>query len=208
MKTYTLIAAVMITIIAGCGVQKRDPAEKTTYLLNIERPSSNAAPQSAVCLSIAPCKAVSPFSGRSLVYRTGPVQYEQDYYNLFLTGPDEQISEAMQQWFFRAGYENCHVAGGSTNSETMIYLFPKLDVFCTDFEHRDNPVATVRMHVSFAYYHLTSGQDALINKAFSAETPLPAKPTAAQVVEGLSVSLSQIFKQLETELQTERISGS
>ncbi len=195
-KTF-IILTLMAVLVSGCGVQKRDPAEKKTFLLNIEWTVTAEDQNKPVCLSIFPCQIALPFSGRSLVYRTGPVQYEQDYYNLFLTSPDDQITEAMQLWVRQAGYNHC--TGPDEATANPIILKPQVEALCADFQDAGRPVAVARMHFQIIRQDETSE-----TQTFDTQTPLPIKPTAAEVVEGLSDCLTQIFQELENILIAEK----
>lgn len=179
-RTGILTLLTALLLFTGCGVHKREPLEKQTYLLDIQKPADT--PEIGRCITVLPCRVASPYGGRSLVYRTGAVRYEQDYYHLFMTGPNVQITEALQRWFQRAE---------STGETAAVTLRPEVDVLCADFQDAANPVAVVEMHVTLKY------GDTVKKRSFKAQTPLPAKPAAAQVVEALSRSLTDILTDLE-----------
>ncbi len=203
---YTLIAwTITLSFIVGCGVQKRDPAEKKTFFLNVQRPVNMSDVETDACLRIGFCQVTSPYSGRSLVYRTGAVQVETDYYNHFLTSPDDHITDLMAQWLRSAGFQDC-VAGGKTSNRYT--LTPKTNVLCADFRDKQNPVATVQMYLLLTKFDPScSCPKVVLDKTLTTQTPLPPTPTAAQVVEGLSISLSKILEQTEQLLKTELKSG-
>lgn len=199
---YTLIAA-MISLfwVAGCGVQKRNPAEKKTFLLDVQRPADIPTVKPNACLRIRFCQVASPYSARSLIYRIDAVQVETDYYHLFLTSPDDHITELMNQWLRSGGFQDCVADKKTPNRYT---LNPKITVLCADFRDRQNPVATVQMHLLLTQFDPScSCPKIVLDKTLTARTPVPPTPTAAQVVEGLSVSLSKILEETEQFIQTE-----
>jgi len=79
-------------------------------------------------------------------------------------------------------------------------LEPRVDMLCADFSDKENPVAVVKIHVLVTTFDAScSCVKTRTRKTFSAQTPLPVKPAAAQVVEGLSVSpCPKFFKNLKT----------
>ena len=110
LKCVLLMLAVMFAM--GCGIKRRNPSNVKYFLLDVKRPQAQAAVKTDLCLRVRPCRMPASFAGRSLVYRTSDVLYEQDYYNLFLTNPDNQITDSLRGWFRRAGFPEC-IAGGS-----------------------------------------------------------------------------------------------
>ena len=57
-------------------------------------------------------------------------------------------------------------------------------------QNTENPVAVVEMNITLKH------GDKVTNKVFKAQTPLPTKPTATQIVEALSQSLTDILTEL------------
>jgi uncharacterized lipoprotein YmbA len=184
---------------SGCTVRRRTPMDVKYYLLDIERPGEDLPEKGDVCMRVRPCRMADSFAGRSLVYRTSSVLYEPDYYNLFLTNPDAQITDALRSWFRRAGYGMC-----VSTEETSIQRYalePRVDLLCADFTDKAKPVASVRMHVLVTTLDKScSCVKTVIDKTYSANTLLPVNPSAAQVVQGLTVSISTILQQMENDL--------
>lgn len=193
--TFSLI----LLIAAGCGIHERPSSEVKYFLLDVKRAESSETGKKDVCLRIRPCQMAASFAGRSLVYRTSTVLYEPDYYNLFLTNPDAQVTDAMRGWFRQAGFGECVSA---ETSDTVRYtLEPRVEMFCADFTHTDNPASVMQMHVLVTTLDKScSCIKTVLDQTYSAQTLLPVNPSAAQVVEGLSTSLSKILQQVESDL--------
>lgn len=196
----TLLFIILTMSFAGCGIEQRSSSNVRYFLLDVQRPDTSVEAASGSCLHIRPCRVASQFAGRSLVYRTGTVLYEQDYYNLFLTNPDDQVADILRAWFRQSGLTDC-VSMNEKQSKKYT-LEPRIDILCADFTDKENAVAIVRMHVLVTTFDEScSCVKTILEKTYTAETPLLPKPTAAQVVEGLSQSLYQTIKQLENSLQ-------
>lgn len=185
--------------LSGCAaVRKRPPSDVRYYLLNVERPQPALAERSGVCTWIRSCRMAGSFAGRSLVYRTGTVLYEPDYYNLFLTNPDAQLTDAMRSWFRQAGMTAC--VSTEESGIQKYTLEPRIDLFCGDFTNKEKPAAVVQMHVLITTLDKSCACiKTVIDQTYSAETLLPVNPSAAQVVEGLSLSVSKILQQVEND---------
>ena len=196
MRIIRNILLITVISVAGCGIEQRPSSDVKYFLLDVQRPGAEVSVKTAVCLHIRPCRMAAPFSSRSLVYRTGTVLYEQDYYNLFLTNPDDQVTDALRGWFRWAGFGEC--VSAEETGLNQYTLEPRIDMLCADFTDKENPAAIVKMHVLLTKFDKDcSCPKILLDKTFSAETPLPVKPVAGQVVEGLSKSLSRVFQELE-----------
>lgn len=197
--SFIVLLLIGVFCLSGCTIRRRSPMDVKYYLLDIERPGTDLPEKGDVCMRVRPCRIADSFAGRSLVYRTSSVLYEPDYYNLFLTGPDTQITDAMRIWFRRAGYGMC-VSTEETGTQKYA-LEPRVDLLCADFTDKGSPVAAVRMHVLVTTLDKScSCVKTVIDKTYSADTPLPVTPSAAQVVEGLTVSMSTILQQMENDL--------
>jgi len=196
----TSLLMITIITIVGCGIERHPLDDVRYFLLDARRPEASTEAKSGSCLHIRPCRIASQFASRSLVYRTGTVMYEQDYYNLFLTNPDGQVTDILRAWFRLSGLSNC-ISTNDTQPKKYT-IEPRIDVLCTDFTDKENPAAVVQLHVLVT----TPGEngtsvETVLEKTYIAKTPLPSKPAAAQVVEGLSRSLSQTVQQLEDSLR-------
>lgn len=196
MKTIHIIAAVAILLTAGCGIERRPSGDMSYFLLNTERSATRSVVENAPCLRIRPSRIAAAFSGRSLVYRLDEVVYEQDYYNLFLTTPDNQITNILQSWFRQAGFDEC-----VSNDIIRYTLTSQVDALYTDFTNEDTPAAVVQIHITVMKFdEQNDTHSVVLEKNFTRRTPLPENPAAAQAVEGLSRSLSLILHEVEKNL--------
>ena len=197
MKIIEILLLIIATItIAGCNIEQRSSGDVRYFLLDVQRPDGPVEAMSGDCLHIRPCRMASQFAGRSLVYRTSTVLYEQDYYNLFLTNPDDQITDILRAWFRESGLVDC-VSKDEKQPEKYT-LEPRIDILCADFTDKENPAAIVQMHILLTKYDEScSCTKTVLEKTFTAKTALLQKPIAAQVVEGMSASLRQLLEELE-----------
>lgn len=196
MKTIFITGLMTLYLcISGCGLERRQAADSQHFLLHVERDPSAPPIAEQACLQVRPVRMAASFSGRSLVYRTGEVSYEQDYYNRFLTTPDKQITGILQSWFEQAGMSEC-ISGNAD-------LQARIRTFCADFTDTGNPAAVVVMHVTVTAADPRDGaRRPALTKTYTARTPLPQTPSAAGVVQGLSTSLTDILQRLESDLVT------
>jgi uncharacterized lipoprotein YmbA len=202
MKNPTKIGLCVILAVymAGCSVPRRDTLEKKTFLLKVEHPEETIPQPITACFNIRMTRVAPAFSGSQLVYRTGPVTYEQDYYNAYLSTPDEQLNEIVKRWFRDSRQFVCHTAEES-GKETITFE-PHLDELYADFQGSGNPSAVAQMHFYLSRYDQGCGCPVeILKKSYAVSTPLPsAKPTPEEVVAALSQSVEQILLELEQDL--------
>jgi uncharacterized lipoprotein YmbA len=192
---------------AGCSVPRRDTLEKKIFLLKVEHPEESVSQALTACFNIRMTRVAPAFSGSQLVYRTGPVSYEQDYYNSYLSTPDEQLDEIVKRWFRDSRQFVCHTAEQS--GKGTITLEPHLDELYADFQGSANPAGVVQMHFYLSRYDKGCGCPVeILKKSYAVSTPLPsAKPSPEEVVAALSQSVAQILLELEQDVASRLKSG-
>jgi cholesterol transport system auxiliary component len=87
-----LLAALAMTLVAGCSLTRPSPV-KNTYLLDPPSPPAVATPKAAT-LRIGTFNVSAPYRDRAFTYRTGDVKFESDFYNEFYVAPGAMIGQA------------------------------------------------------------------------------------------------------------------
>jgi cholesterol transport system auxiliary component len=87
-----LLAALAMTLFAGCSLTRPSPV-KNTYLLDPPSPPQVATPKAAT-LRIGTFNVSAPYRDRAFTYRTGDVKFESDFYNEFYVAPGAMIGQA------------------------------------------------------------------------------------------------------------------
>lgn len=197
MRTSVLVLWIGVcAVIAGCSVQPA-PA-KVSFLLNIE--SGGKLPtMSQGCLRLRSVQVQSPFSGIALVYRTGEVTFEKDYYNQFLVAPDKQLNDLLKQRLLEGGVTFCVEAMGTAGQR--LTLEPHLQALYADFRTPAAPSAYIKMRfVLIRYDRSCRCSSILLDQTLESAVSLPKKPAAKDVVEGMSEALSNVLADFETAL--------
>lgn len=139
---------------------------------------------------------VSPrFDTRSLVYRTGDVQYDTDFYNEYLTDAGAMVSESARNWLLQGGSFATVVDSSSSLSEDFV-LEGVIQNLSGDF--RSSPRAEVSVQLFLISSSATNG-GVVFQKLYNRSIALPEKSPRALVV-GLGSGLSEIFTELETDI--------
>ena len=197
-KQQSPIVILLFALIGGCNIQPRVSDGKQLFLLDVVRTAEKSPVTIDAALKIRSCLVSEPFDGRSLIYRTGSVQYEQDHYNLFLTSPDEQLTGILRVWFQDSGLFR------SVETQTLpseYTLESQVDNLYADFQNKAVPIAVMQMHAMLSNYDKScSCTRVVLDKTFIAKSPMLTNPTAADVVEAFGICINRILKDLETEI--------
>lgn len=195
----TAVCLLTLLAVAGCG-PRRDSTDKQTYLLKVEHPGQSSAEPVEACFNIRMARVAPAFSGSHLIYRTGPVTYEQDYYHSYLSAPSEQLNEIVSRWFRDSPQFVC--SASTQTQEQPLTLESHLDELYTDFENPTNVQGVVHMHFYLSRYDKECGCPVeLLKKTYTARTPIShEKPGAEELVEAMSQSLSQVLLEAENDI--------
>jgi ABC-type uncharacterized transport system auxiliary subunit len=121
-------------------------SQQRSFLLEISpNPQRLSAPIDGV-LKIRHCRAVAPFENPYFIYRTQSGQYQQDYYKLFLTPPNEQINEYLRTWLEQSGIFR-GVLPASSAAKADYILEPQLSALYTDLSDLAQPKAIAKIHI-------------------------------------------------------------
>jgi hypothetical protein len=93
---------IMSMVISGCG-GKRIAYNQRNFVLEASRNDPQQKTSKDVILDVKNFSIDTTFSTKSLVYRKGRSEYETDFYNRFLIGPDDMITEKTRSWLSQSG---------------------------------------------------------------------------------------------------------
>lgn len=196
-KTIGLLIA---AVLAGCSMPQRDKIDKQRFLLAVNHPEQSVSEPVTACFNIRVTRVAPAFSGSQLVYRVGPVSYEQDYYNTFLSAPDEQLDEIIERWFRDSSQFVCQ--GVADRRERILTMEPHVYELYADFQEGSVPAGVAKMHFFVTRYDPPSNsQVEVLKKTYTVRTPLPSgQPSANDIVREMSRSIEQILLRLEADI--------
>jgi hypothetical protein len=193
-----LLAASILMV--GCGMSQRDKVQRQHFLLEVEYPDQAVPQPVAACFNIRITRVAPAFSGSRLVYRVGPVSYEQDYYNTFLSSPDEQLDEIIERWFRDSSRFVCRDV--TDRDEQILTLEPHVYELYADFQDGAKPAGVAKMNFRLTRFsRQTKSQVEVLKETYTVRTPLTSvPPTANEIVSAMSTSIRQILLQLEADI--------
>ncbi|MCE9598528.1 MAG: hypothetical protein K8S54_11220 [Spirochaetia bacterium] len=197
LHTVLLLPAALCSFLAGpgCVSTERDSPQKHFYIIEAARPKTEPVRQVDAVLKFRKFKVSPRFDTRSLIYRTGDVTYETDFYNEFLSDPGSMISENTRAWISESGAFKAVVDGSSSLAETFVLEGTIQDIY-GDF--RGQPATQLSMHI-FLLAMEDSEYRIVFQKVFTASIPLQGK-SSEFLIRGFNQTLSKQLTELEREL--------
>jgi cholesterol transport system auxiliary component len=164
-----------------------------------------AEKQIPVTLHMGNVQMAAAFSGNSLVYRMGDVNYVSDPYRAFIADPSAMLGNEMATWLNSSGVFQSVIQPGSTQSAPYVLEATVTELY-GDFRPDKPPTAV--MAVQFALVDVISVRPRTVYEGtIERREPLEkAEPDA--LVQGYGKAVSQILTQFVSELSARKLSQS
>jgi len=190
--TLLLISSICLT---GClSVARIQPNQ---YMLSVSHSAIKTYKPQFGALEIDKLDIAEPFSGDNFVYKLPNSRYEQDYYNVFFTSPDEQISLLIGQYFKKSHLFKSIALNGYPKPDYA--LQGKIMALYADYTNANEPTAVMIIKfIVIDFRPQNKNQDPAIcalSKTFTASVPLQNKSTQA-LITAWNKALESILNQL------------
>jgi len=187
-----------LVLCAGCTSVDKQPLEKQKYSLEVNRGGEMSSGTAAGVLKVRRFRASSSFEGIGLVYRTGEVSYESDFYNEFLSSPASIVTEIVQKRLEESRvFEN--VTDETSIVESMYVLEGKVVALYGDYVNTDKPSAVVE--ILFSVINNKIKKDSMVfQKSYRVSEGIDSR-RPADLVRGYNRCLEKILTELENDLR-------
>ena len=170
-----LMLGLLAAAIPACSL-KKTPPEKHYFVLEAKRPE-NIEPQgkrksqgNGVFLQIDRFRVSPRFEGKGLVYRTGDLSYEADFYNEFLVEPSRLLAEETVHWLAASDlFENVIPLG--INMEEQYALAGRVNSLYGDYRNKGDFRGVMEIEF-FLLRDPYRKVEVLLNKKYHHETPM------------------------------------
>jgi uncharacterized lipoprotein YmbA len=192
---WSVVTVLSLAASACVNLNKSYP-EKRSFVLDVPAEQRAAAQDARTVLKINKLRVAPLSAGRAMVYRTGDVQYENDFYNEWFAAPGVLVTQQLQDWLARSGRYQL-VLTGTSQVEPGQILEGTITEFHGDFRQREAPRAVLALDL-----HLLDGQREgrlLFHRLYHQEVPLQDRSPVA-LAQGLSQGLRAILGDLEQDL--------
>jgi cholesterol transport system auxiliary component len=191
---FALLAAIAFTLLACAPT--RPAIETANWLLAPERTGLPRKMQSPYWLKMGSFSVVTPFDGKSLVYRVGEQRYEKDAYNAYIATPSSMIANASRQWFDQSGIFRITVPQG-TSFFPFYTLQATVDELYGDYRGKAEAVVSVQFFLTVTNPNLTN--PLITAKRYTQRVAL-ANNLPQTLVLGQQQALAEILQQFEADL--------
>jgi len=191
---FALLAAITFTLLACAPT--RPAIETANWLVAPERTGPPRKMQSTYWLKMGSFSVVTPFDGKSLVYRVGEQRYEKDAYNAYIATPSNMIANASRQWFDQSGIFRITVPQG-TSFFPFYTLQATVDELYGDYRGKPEAVVSVQFFLTVTNPNLTN--PLITAKRYTQRVAL-ANNLPQTLVLGQQQALAEILQQFEADL--------
>ncbi|MDR2443209.1 MAG: PqiC family protein [Deltaproteobacteria bacterium] len=201
-KTLLLELAFILTfftLASGCGLSRPYPAIRSFTLeadLGIdlsERQLSNKPP----LLHVLPVGAAAACETRKLVYKIGPNELSEDFYNEFTGLPARMIADETARILEAQGLFLTERTDTLKNPDYILEIF--LNAFHGSFV--SNQYLAI-MEVKFTLYNVKRSPTVIFTKTYKVEEPLPdSGDRPSQLASGLGRALGRIIYSLSEDVK-------
>jgi cholesterol transport system auxiliary component len=190
------VALMVVAALSGC--RQATSYNKTQYILDPNRAAEPVMASKDGVLEVRRFTIDSAFSGKNLLYRTGELEYEADFYHEFLVSPAAMIREATRNWLAQSNLFTRVVDAGGY-AEPTYALEANITVFYSDTRDKDAPKAVIELRAFLLKVEGMRDPGILHGKTYTAtqesETPAPEGLIAA-----FNACLQTILGDLEKDL--------
>lgn len=180
----TLVLGGVVAFGNGCSFNQPYPAKDTFVLRGGQ--IGRAPITLSETVRVEPVRIAPPFDGRSLVYRTGEVAFNRDYYNVFIAPPDELATAELIRLLSDSGVFK-QVSGVASASSADVTLECMVTDLYADERDAQRPVAICR--AKFRRLKNEGGGTAVISdQVFESTVPISSNSGA-----GIAAALGQAF---------------
>ena len=193
-----LAVCIIASAVIGCAGVRQAYPEKSRYVLDVQRTGEPLTRAFDAVLKVRRFRVSSRFESHELVSRSSAVQYESDYYNIFLSSPGSMITQEVREWLAGSGLFIDAVDAGSYLDSNYL-LEGEVTALYGDYSDSAKPKAVVAIRFIIIKESGTENSIAF-HKDYHVTTPLASKKPE-ELVKGFNKCLAQILKNVEADLR-------
>ncbi|MDK2973011.1 MAG: cholesterol transport system auxiliary component [Candidatus Sumerlaeota bacterium] len=191
-----LLLALLTTTLSGCLRLAKSYPERHEYLLAAERTAPARGNGGAdTVLAVQPFRSSPAFAKRPFLVKSGPSQFEPDFYHLFLVPPDRNVTEVAASWLDASGVFGQVVPSSSAAPPTHVL---EGRVVSLHGEYGAQPAAHLTLQATLLDLRGNAPKVAL-HRTYEETAPL-AKGTPEALADGWNRALAAVLTRLETDI--------
>ena len=187
---------VLLSMLLGCG--QRQAYNKHYYFLNAIREGQPVTRQKDVILEVRNFTIDSAFDGKGLIYRTGEMKYETDFYNEFLVSPRSMITEKTRNWLATSRLSQRVLDPGSQINPTHM-IEGNITALYGDFRDKTSPKAILEIRIFLLETKVGEEPVSVFGETYKSSIALETND-AESMVNALDKCFGEILANLEEDL--------
>jgi uncharacterized lipoprotein YmbA len=193
-----LLVSFLITLTVFSGCSQRKAYDKHYYFLSSIRKAQPITRQKDFILEVSNFTIDSPFGGKGLVYRTGEMKYETDFYNEFLVSPRSMITEKTRNWLAASGLSQRILNPGSQINPTHM-IEGNITALYGDFREETSPKAILEIRIFLLETKAGEEPVSVFGETYKSSIALETNE-AESLVNALDKCLKEVLTSLEKDL--------
>ena len=192
------LAGAALLLGAGCLTLNKSYPEKQFYSLEVPRTSTDTHPAIGSVLRVQRFVAAPQFEGRELVYRTGDLQFESDFYHEWFVSPSAVVTQQTHNWLAASGLFQSVLDSNSGLDESLT-LEGYISALYGDYRVKTAPKAVLELRVRMIGEG--QGRTKILFQQEYRQAMTVADETPVALVKGWNDELQAILAALEDDLR-------
>jgi cholesterol transport system auxiliary component len=185
-------------VLGGCVNLNKSYPEKRSFVVDVTPEGRKGSPDSTVVLKVAKFHVSPLFIGRAMVYRTGELQYESDFYDEWFVTPGTMLTQEAQEWVSKRGRFQ-FVQVGTNHVEPTHLIEGTVTEFYGDYRLASQPKAVLGLELRVV--DDMQARPILFQRSYHQEVPLADRSPDA-LARGLTEALRSLLSDFERDLDT------
>ena len=188
-----LPSALLCLALVGCGSIGQPFPEKEFFGIDAGASPTPLKQMTDSAIRVRRLRMAPPYDGRSFVYKVGESRYKTDYYNGFVTSPDQLLTGELTRWLTEARLFAA-VVGSTGEADHRYVLDGSVSELYGDFTDANAPKAVIKAR----FFFLDDSQAE--TKIVFQKTYRKAAPLNNSSPEAVAAGLGKAFRKTLTEL--------
>ena len=184
--------------LAGCIQLTKSFPEKQFYSLEVSRQGAVSSPAPGTILRVRRFLATPQIESRGLVYRTGELQYESDFYHEWFVAPSDLVTQQTQNWMAASSLFE-HVLESASALEETHAIEGAITGLYGDYRDRTAPKAILEIRARLTG-ETASRSQIVFDQDYRQAITVPDESPGA-LVKAWNEELHQILTSLEADLR-------
>lgn len=186
-------------LLNGCLKLQKEYPEIRVHSIEASREGISNQVLDGASLKVSPLQVSDGFEDIFFTYRVSHTSYESDFYNQFLTSPDEMFLKELKEWFARRRLFE-YVVDWTSGVSTTHELHGELLSLYADYRDEENPAAVLSMKLLVS--EREGGKRVILHQELYEKRIPFSTPSAEKLLHAWNAAFTEILTELENDLSS------